>query len=139
MITWRKGQFRDELAELQLVVDEFYEGQDSVAKRQGLAYLRDVYNKSNPTDIRDIDWRRMNNTGSWETTSIEKVIEYLRRDGVTRNIERIVKQFIDGKVDAPIVLQLEDKSMKLIAGNTRLSLARALGIRPKILILKTDW
>ena len=89
----------------------------------------------------------MQNTGSWNTDSIDKLFKNLKRDRVKRDVSRIVTQFfgtgpideLNGNVACPMVVKMGDGSTILIAGNTRLSMARALGIRPKIIEIETDW
>jgi len=87
-------------------------------------------------------WKKIQNTGSYKVKSMKDVFGNLKKDGVVRDTDRIVKQYTDGSADCPIVLLAPGNvpyEYQLIAGNTRLSIARALKIKPKIILVKTDW
>ena len=95
-------------------------------------------------------WRNLQNTSSWEVKTVDSIFRNLRRDGVRRNISRIANQFIgegmingfNGRVECPIILHSPDQTgneYQLVAGNTRLSMARALNQTPEVIILETDW
>lgn len=146
-ITWIKGPFdgpTGEKREFERVALQ-WGGEDNL--RENMAYLKKEYARSSPKPLLDAKWRTMANTGSWQTDSINKIIKNLKKDNVKRDVSRIVNQFIgpgevndfNGRVSCPIVLRLSDGSTELIAGNTRLSMARALGVQPKIIELITDW
>ena len=146
MITWTKDRFDDEIEEFKRFAEEYVDETDQ-ALREGLDYLKKKYDRATPKILIDNKWKYMKNTGSWNTDSIDKIFKNLKRDRVKRDVSRIVTQFfgtgpideLNGNVACPIAVKMGDRSTILIAGNTRLSMARALGIRPKIIEIETDW
>ena len=146
MITWTKDRFDDEIEEFKRFAEEYVDETDQ-ALREGLDYLKKKYDRARPKILIDNKWKNMKNTGSWNTDSIDKIFKNLKRDRVKRDVSRIVTQFfgtgpidkINGNVACPIAVTRDDGRTFLIAGNTRLSMARALGIRPKIIEIETDW
>ena len=86
-------------------------------------------------DLTDIVWSKMSNTDSWNAVEPGNLIaaEKLSQK-YDRDLERIIKTMRDGgTLPAPIVL-LYGKTPYLIAGNTRLMAARAMKIRPLVLL-----
>ena len=84
----------------------------------------------------------MENTDSYDTDTMEKVDAAIQRNKAksgARDSKKVLKEFESGKVRCPIVLMMEDGSTVLIAGNTRLMVARRLQVVPKIVLLKSDW
>ena len=146
MITWTKDKFDQEIEEFKRFAEEYVVEIDH-ALREGLDYLKKKYDKATPKILIDNKWKYMKNTGSWNTDSINKLFKNLKRDRVKRDVSRIVTQFfgngpideLNGNVACPIVVKMDKGRTILIAGNTRLSMARALGIRPKIIEIETDW
>lgn len=146
MITWTKDRFDQEIGEVKRFAGEYVEPTPQ-ALREGLDYLKKKYNSAQPKILIDNKWKNMQNTGSWNIDSIDKIFKNLKRDREKRDVSRIVTQFfgtgpideLNGNVACPIAVKLGDGSTILIAGNTRLSMARALGIRPKIIEIETDW
>lgn len=79
-------------------------------------------------------WSQMENTDSWETTDMQSV-ERLGNE-YERDVNSLVHAMKTGKtIPAPIVLIKPDGIPYLIGGNTRLMVARALGLRPKIFLI----
>lgn len=96
--------------------------------------LLSAYKNGNITKLNDRDWSMLQNTDSWETTDMSYVKKYANEYG--RDVDRLVNAFLqDEKMDAPIVLSIDD-SMYLVAGNTRLMVARALGIIPYVWLIQ---
>lgn len=135
-IKWVKSSFADEKGEFERVAKDFSNAKDV---KKNTDYLKKAYKESNPVFLQDSVWKKMENTGSYDITTIEKLQSQLKKDKVTRDITRILKQMIGEEVQCPIALQLADGSLTLIAGNTRLMVARMLEINPKICIVKSDW
>ena len=149
MVTWKKGEFRDEKEEFERITREFV-GNDPQAVQDNLRYLDGLYYTSFPENLNNRTWKELGNTGSFGTKSFDRVFKNLRMDGVRRDISRIVTQFIgegrvndfSGSVHCPIIIHTpENEGVKyhLVAGNTRLSIASVLGIKPQVVILRTDW
>ena len=145
-ITWVKADFEAEIEEFQRVVLDFF-GKGPVGNitmhisevKPHIEYLKALYQKEHPEPLRDNTWRTFIDSESWSTTNISLIYDAMKANGEQRNLERIIKQFIDGKVSAPIGLRDANKKLECVAGNTRLMLARALKIVPKIVIIDTNW
>jgi hypothetical protein len=146
MITWTKDRFDQEIGEFKRFTVEYVEPTPQALK-EGLDYLRKKYDRAQPKILLDNKWKNMQNTGSWNTDSIDKIFKNLKRDRIKRDVSRVVTQFFgtgvidepNGTVSCPIAVKMGDGSTILVAGNTRLSMSRALGIRPKIIEIETDW
>jgi|TARA_R110000822_G_scaffold91935_1_gene211791 hypothetical protein len=149
VVRYYKGEFRDERTEFERITRQFV-GNDPQAVQDQLRYLEGLFYNARPQKLRDSMWRNLQNTSSWEVKTVDSIFRNLRRDGVRRNISRIANQFIgegmingfNGRVECPIILHSTDQTgneYQLVAGNTRLSMARALNQTPEVIILETDW
>jgi len=144
---WRKDPFRSEEGEFERMARQVHEMPETGATpkqkrllKQEMEYLKSRYTAARLTLLPESMWRDMGNTGSFGVKNLNDLKRNLRADGVTRDIGRIEKQFlVDKKVSASIALQYSDGFVELVAGNTRLSMARVLGIQPRIVLVVTDW
>ena len=84
------------------------------------------------TTLDDTNWFNMQNTDSNDPNiSIEK-IETWKKDG--KAVDRIITRIKEGEtLPAPMVL-IYDGIPYCVAGNTRLSISKVLGVRPKVLL-----
>lgn len=137
IIDWEKDEFSAEQEEFERTIREF----DSSRKRflTNLAYLKEQYKTASVIELSNEDWKAMQNTDSWETTTRKKIQLAINANNESRDLTRVFNQFAAGKVKAPIAIRLEDNTLYLVAGNTRLMIARVLKVRPKIVIVNTDW
>lgn len=78
-------------------------------------------------------WATMGNTDSWDTDTIGKAVYHARL--YDKDIRAVVLAIGKNEMQAPMVLSFEDGSTRLIGGNTRLMVFRALGITPKVLLV----
>jgi hypothetical protein len=106
--------------------------------------LRAAYRNGKLQTLTDSKWRDLDNTDSWKTDTLEKIQKAIKsnaRSSGKRSIENVLKEFLTGSVRAPIVLSFNNgKNMSLIAGNTRLMVARMLGIKPDVVVVDlNDW
>ena len=127
-------------------------------------YVESQYRRARMETLDDVNWRKMANTGSYwdygnsEIKTFQQLFRNLQQDGERRNIGRIVQQFMgegeqndfNGKVECPIVLNLKASGgimqqgrfmgpYYLVGGNSRLTVAKALGIRPKVMVCDVDF
>jgi len=79
-------------------------------------------------------WGKLENTESNQIKKgeMDKVKELAKRYRKSNPI-KLAKKLIRGEYDRPLILKFGDR-YHLVAGNTRLSTAAALGIRPVVLI-----
>lgn len=144
-ITWKKDPFQAEYSEFKRVADEA--SPNSKAALENLNYLKHEYGRSNKTILNDATWKKLGNSGSWGASTLDDLFSNLRKDGIKRNVSRIVNQFVgsgdvnnwSGTVSCPIIIQYADKYCDLVAGNTRLTMCRVLKIRPSVIVIKSNW
>jgi hypothetical protein len=87
--------------------------------------------------LEDLVWRQLKNTDSYEVSSLEEAKKLAKRYG--KDIDSIVSAFKSGsELPAPIVVRWEDGTYELIAGNTRLMVARATHTTPQVVLLDLE-
>ena len=135
------------------------QGNDDIVR-----YVESQYRRAQMKVLDDVNWRKMANTGSYwdyslsEVKTFKQLFRNLQLDGEKRNISRIVKQFMgdgeindfNGTVECPICFKLNKSGgilqegqfygpLYLVGGNSRLTVAKVLGIQPKIIEISVDW
>lgn len=135
------------------------QGNDDIVR-----YVESQYRRAQMKVLDDVNWRKMANTGSYwdynnaEIKTFQQLFRNLQQDGERRNIGRIVQQFMgegktndfNGRVECPIVLNLKVSGgimqqgrfmgpYYLVGGNSRLTVAKCLGIRPNIMVCDVDF
>ena len=153
-VEFYKGNFRNEREEIENNGVREFVGNNPIEVAEGMRYLENLFNKASPEKLNSSIWRNLDNTGSWDVKTFEHLFRNLQKDGVKRDVSRIVKQFFNGdrsgpinkpsgKVECPIILYAPGNPpryrYRLLGGNTRLTMARVLGITPSVIILRTDW
>jgi len=87
------------------------------------------------TTLDDTTWFNMQNTDSNDPNISMEKIETWKKDG--KAVDRIVTGIKKGEdLPAPMVL-IHDGIPYCVAGNTRLSISKVLGVRPKVLLATT--
>lgn len=137
MILWKKDPFSNEVDEFKRITAQYTSNKKDLAKN--LRYLQTQYNKAKKVSLIDRDWKKLENTDSFETNTLDEVYSAMERNKAPRDIERILRQYVSGNVSCPIVIKFEDNRLELVGGNTRLMIARVLQIKPKIVLVETDW
>jgi hypothetical protein len=137
-VSWKKDNYENEKGEFERTAKEF-SSKDSKIIRENIKYLKDEYLKSNLTKLNSTDWRKMQNTDSWKTDTLDKIKKAFIQNNEHRDLSRISDQFANGKVSAPIALRLGNGDLYLVAGNTRLMMCKATKVQPNIIIVNTDW
>jgi len=79
-------------------------------------------------------WSSMENTDSWATDTVEEAIEHARL--YDKDIRDVFQGIGKGPMEVPMVLCFTDGSTRLVGGNTRLMVFRALGVTPKVLLVR---
>ena len=129
-IKWVKPDYEDEEEEFELTASEI--GDDY---EETLSSLINGYWNSTIEVLTDEEWSQMENTDSWGLETEEDIYNVI--GGYGRSNERILKHSLEplrngGVVETPIVLYMENYPPYLIAGNTRLSACKVLGITPMV-------
>jgi len=121
-VSWYKPDMSEEHEEMERTSEDL---------KVDLSLIEDGYEKATLEDLTDDMWRGMENTDSWDIGSLDDAKNYALEYG--KDIESIIDGFKSGEsLPAPIVLIKPDGGSYLIAGNTRLMVARAFGIVPKV-------
>ena len=137
-ITWIKDNYENERGEFERAAIEV-SGPTNKIKQENIKYLRDAYAKSKIVSLSDHDWQKMENTDSWKTETFTAILTAFSNNNEKRDLGRILSQFEMGKLKCPIAYKRADNALVLIGGNTRLMVCRVLGVKPRIVIINTDW
>jgi hypothetical protein len=140
---WIRPDFHNERGELERVVRDFLTKDPTP---QNIAEVIEVLNRAQVIQLSDVDWELLENTDSFHNISAGQIEEARRKceryneeleEENKRDFEAILNGFRQGnKMECPLILQNSDGKLHLVSGNTRLMIARALGIRPEVIIGK---
>ena len=99
-----------------------------------VADMVNAFIKGKEIQITDDIWRKLENTESNEVKKgdMKKVIEIAKKYDKTSPLV-LKKSLLNGDYKRPLILKFGDR-YHLVAGNTRLSTAAALGMKPQVLI-----
>lgn len=122
--TWKKPDIDEEIGEIRRTAKAF--GMSAKA-------LREAAKKAKIENLDDKTWSKLENTDSFDTDTVGKAMALAKE--YDRDIASVVKG-IGGDLPAPIVLMKKGEPPYLIGGNTRLMAARAVGARPKVLMVR---
>ena len=129
----RKRYFKDEM-------DEFERAAQDLNRDEGMNISVDeilrAFQKSKEVTLEKDIWSQLENTesNSIKKGDIKKVIALAKKYNKQSPLE-LKKALISGDYRRPLILKFNDR-YHLVAGNTRLCTAAALGIKPKVLIGK---
>lgn len=124
--------------QLEKEVDEFQRVVQYLSRKEGIDIsvidLVRAFRNAEETLIPDEVWGKLENTESnqikkGEMNKVKKLAKRYRKSDPIK----LAKKLIRGEYDRPLILKFGDR-YHLVAGNTRLSTAAALGIRPIVLI-----
>ena len=143
IIKWVKPHFEDEEDEFMNFLSWYGDiilqvNLDSISEKDYYQHLSDIewsYFNAKIEVLTDEEWSQMENTDSWGLETEEAIYNVI--GGYGRSNERILKHSLEplrngGVVETPIVLYMENYPPYLIAGNTRLSACKVLGITPMV-------
>ena len=127
----RKKYFKDEM-------DEFERAVQDLSRNEGIdTSVEDVINvftRAKEVTLTDEIWNKLENTESNEIKKgeMKKVVDLAKKYNKTKPVE-LRKLLLSGDYRRPLIIKFGDR-YHLVAGNTRLCTAAALGIKPKVLI-----
>lgn len=143
-IEWIKPDFKKEEDEFtghffEWIKDVFKTNFENLSDGQFANFwngIKSAYNNAKIELLSDSDWSKMENTDSWDIHTEDDLFNTIH-GLLGRDKERIIKYSIKpikegGIVETPIVVYANDYPPYLVAGNTRLSVCRILGIRPAV-------
>jgi hypothetical protein len=94
--------------------------------------LRERFKKAKLVSLTDQMWKQMKNTDSYKTISMPQALKLAK--SYNRDVDQIVKGFNNNEqIPVPLVAILNNEPY-LVGGNTRLMVARAMKIKPMILL-----
>jgi hypothetical protein len=135
-IKWVKPDYEDEEEEFALAVYNLPGLVNDEEERHGVyVSLEMAYMRAPVEVLTDEEWSQLENTDSWELETEEDIYDIV--GGYGRSKERILKHSLEpirngGTVETPIVLFWNNYPPYLIAGNTRLSACKVLGVTPMV-------
>lgn len=98
-----------------------------------------VFKNSKETELDDKVWKKLENTESNQIKKgeMDKVVELAKKYNKSSPL-KLKKAILSGEYRPPLILKFGDQ-YHLVAGNTRLCTAAAMGVNPKVIIgdLKT--
>lgn len=102
--------------------------------------IRKSYEKAKVELLSDDEWKKMENTDSWNIKTEDELFDVIHGQW-GRSKQRIKKYSINtikngGVVETPIVAYAKGHPPYLVAGNTRLSACRMLGVTPMVTKIK---
>lgn len=133
--SWVRPEVLEELGEMERVAKTFYPD----ANQEGvLEQLQKAITNASPEELSDEKWTELGNSDSWSKVrpgfleDAERIGEEYEKD-----FKGILAGFREGlPMQMPVILKSPDGQTHLISGNTRLATARALGVRPMVLIVE---
>lgn len=141
-------ELKNDLNEIHKKKDKYIDGEMDEIERAVQDLSRDgdiettvkdvvsAFTKAKKVDLTKDIWSKLENTESnkFKKGDIKKVNALALKYNKTSPL-KLKKALLSGDYDSPMILQFGDR-YHLVAGNTRLSTAAALGITPKVLIGK---
>ena len=127
----KKEYFQDEMDEIEraaqdLSRDDKYE--------TSVKEILNVFKKSKETKLDDKVWKKLENTESNEIEKgdMRKVVKLAKKYNKSSPL-KLKDAIMSGDYRPPLILQFGDR-YHLVAGNTRLCTAAAMGVNPKVII-----
>ena len=127
----KKEYFQDEMDEIEraaqdLSRDDKYE--------TSVKEILNVFKKSKETKLDDKVWKKLENTESNEIEKgdMRKVVKLAKKYNKSSPL-KLKDAIMSGDYRPPLILKFGDR-YHLVAGNTRLCTASAMGVNPKVII-----
>jgi hypothetical protein len=131
----KRPDIEGEMDELQRAVQDLSRDEDvDISVEQ----LVKAFNNSNEETLTNDIWGKLENTESNEiqkgdTNAVMKIAKMYNKTSP----KILAKAIMNGEYNRPLILKLGDRYI-LVAGNTRLSTAAAIGVSPKVFIAKIE-
>lgn len=128
-----KPNLKGEMDELQRVVQDLSRDENI---KTTVDELVNAFNNSKEQPLTDEIWEKLENTESNEIDKGDmKSVYKIAKTYNKTNPQKLTQSFADGDYGRPLIVQFGDR-YHLVAGNTRLCTAAALGIKPNVFIAK---
>jgi hypothetical protein len=130
-----RPDLKGEMDELQRVVQDLSRDENIETTVKELV---NAFNDSTEERISDEVWSKLENTESNEIEKGDmKAVYKIAKTYNKTNPQKLAQSFADGDYKRPLIVQFGDR-YHLVAGNTRLCTAAALGIKPNVFIAKIE-
>lgn len=137
---WVRPDLKKEKGEIERVIRKFL-GKEII--EENIEAVEKVLETAPIVELSDADWAMLENTESFheigpgQLAEVERVVDMYNQDLAPEN-KRDFKKLLVGfqpgnRMQTPTILKYQGK-LHLISGNTRLMIARALNVRPKVII-----
>jgi hypothetical protein len=130
---WIKDSFHTEAGEFERVANDYFPTQENKYHE-----LENLYANAQAITLTEALWKQLQNTDSFTTYTIEAIEQAMLNNGEARDIGKVLYDYASLVVASPIVLSTTHE-LTLVAGNTRLMVARMLKIRPRVIMIETNW
>ncbi len=138
---WVRPNIAGETGELKRVLTNFLGKSQDV---ESVSALAKILENAPVVELSDEDWELLENTDSFDKVKpgeIEKAREICEEynkeldSDTQRDFHGLLENFYKGsKMECPMILKNQEGKLHLVSGNTRLMIARALGVRPEVII-----
>jgi hypothetical protein len=138
---WVRPNLQNETGELTRVIEGFLGKEPS---QENIRALVDVLEQSPLVELSEGDWEALENTDSFhniipgQIESVQTITEEYNQaltEENKRDFAKLQSGFRNGnKIECPVILRNSEGKLHLVSGNTRLMIARALSVRPKVII-----
>ena len=131
----KKEYFQDEMDEIERAAQDL--SRDNKIETSVKEILK-VFKKAKETKLDDKVWKKLENTESNQINKgeIDKVVDLAKKYNKSSPL-KLKDVILSGKYRPPLILKFGDR-YHLVAGNTRLCTAAALGKNPKVIIGELD-
>ena len=134
-MTNKRPDIEGEMDELQRVVQDLSRDENIEISVEQLVK---AFNNSNEETLTNDIWGKLENTESNEiqkgdTNTVMKIAKMYNKTSP----KILAKAIMNGEYNRPLILKLGDRYI-LVAGNTRLSTAAAIGVSPKVFIARIE-
>jgi hypothetical protein len=127
----RKKYFEDEMDEIERAVQDLSRNENIDTS---VDEVLNAFINAKEVTLTDNIWNKLENTESNQIKKgeMKKVVELAKKYNKTKPVE-LRKVLLSGDYRRPLIIKFGNR-YHLVAGNTRLCTAAALGIKPKVLI-----
>ena len=131
----KKKYFQDEMDEIERAAQDL--SRDDKFETSVKDILK-VFNKAKETKLDNKVWNKLENTESNEIKKgdMDKVIDLAKKYNKSSPL-KLKDALLSGEYRPPLILKFGNR-YHLVAGNTRLCTAAALGLNPKVIIGQLD-
>lgn len=127
----KKEYFQDEMDEIERAAQDL--SRDNKIETS-VKEILNVFKKAKETKLDDKVWKKLENTESNEIKKgdMDKVIDLAKKYNKSSPL-KLKDALLSGEYRPPLILKFSNR-YHLVAGNTRLCTAAALGLNPKVII-----